>query len=364
MNGTEKGRHPRPGGEAALSDKMTSFLRFSGLLLLFPILLLSGCKKEKETINWPEGLGGRFVIQISKASGSGPESAVGCYIIDQEGMTKVSDYPSSNVLKWSRDGSFFYKITADHLIMMNHNGTPVKEIKWSDNFIFSDDRTKLAFRRTDNAEMDSVITVNELGSDLTLIRKVPRNPDRQTMLSGFSPGKTEISFNKHVRIDYDTYDSIGILSAGEYSVLAEGIDPAWSPDGTKLFYINGNALWECARSSHSTRKLCDLPGLMYRWGNWSPDRSRMIYLTTEGAALALYITSPGTGTSKKVTGFFFDSITEHACWSSDGTKIALGINPDKIIVINADGTNPVILELKKSITYHGYEYIESFDWYY
>ncbi len=57
----------------------------------------------------------------------------------------------------------------------------------------------------------------------------------------------------------------------------EGIDGAWSPDGQKLVYTSGNALYISNADGSASRKLADLPGLIAGYEShgtspaWSPD---------------------------------------------------------------------------------------------
>jgi serine/threonine protein kinase/Tol biopolymer transport system component len=67
---------------------------------------------------------------------------------------------------------------------------------------------------------------------------------------------------------------------------------AWSPDGKKMYYVNGHTLYLAAADGTGSRKLATLPGYavgtLGRRGNWSPD----------GREISLTVSEPKTGISR------------------------------------------------------------------
>ncbi len=161
------------------------------------------------------------------------------------------------------------------------------------------------------------------------------------------------------------------LSTG--NVLVSGAsDPSWSPDGTKLAFVQGGAIKTCSVSSCTpaatgatgTEPVWSPNGLkiayvsgsnIHVWTlsgstdlaltsagtnadpSWSPDGSQIVF-TQNGAIAKISSTTPGSGTAIATTGI---SGTSQPSWSPDGATIAFqsaaGGAHAQVYVVSASG---------------------------
>jgi TolB protein len=130
--------------------------------------------------------------------------------------------------------------------------------------------------------------------------------------------------------------------------INENIDPAWSPDGSKIAYSRGyggslHEIWVMGANGSSPKALT--AGFIDEWPAWSPD----------GTKLAFASTRPLTGSSNNrhiwvmnadgsnLYQLTDDSTTVNAWgtrpdWSPDGTRIAFDDGRD-VYVMDADGSH-------------------------
>lgn len=96
-------------------------------------------------------------------------------------------------------------------------------------------------------------------------------------------------------------------------------DAAWSPDGTKLVFSKGNALYLASREGEDARKLLNLDGYAF-WIRWSPDGSRLRFtLADKNFSTSLWEVSPGGGDLHPLLPSW--KADAHPCcgeWSPDG----------------------------------------------
>jgi Tol biopolymer transport system component len=111
------------------------------------------------------------------------------------------------------------------------------------------------------------------------------------------------------------------------------MDPAWSPRGDVLAYAAGRGtdFRIVLRELQSDRPLPGPPvsGSGQLQPRWSPDGSRLLYITTDG----VYVWSPGDATSRLVaspsdvpgsfSAFIGPPIITGAAWSPDGREVAI-----------------------------------------
>jgi uncharacterized repeat protein (TIGR01451 family) len=139
---------------------------------------------------------------------------------------------------------------------------------------------------------------------------------------------------------------------GETQLTLYGMDPAWSPDGTKIVYRCGDndqnnsicVMNADGSNAHSlTENHDDFDPA------WSPDGTRIVFIREEGGFRGrIYVmNADGTGQSP-----LFNDVTNNEdsyrspAWSPDGTKVAYSVGndfdliADYIYVRPADGSSP------------------------
>jgi len=114
----------------------------------------------------------------------------------------------------------------------------------------------------------------------------------------------------------------------------------WSSDGTKIAYIDGDAIKITAADGAGSTLVCD--GCMGSFSTvmtWSPDATQFAFDRQVGSAFQIFrINADGTGETQLTTG---SVSSRFPAWSPDGTKIAF-IHPSSgVFVMNTDGTGEV-----------------------
>ncbi len=101
--------------------------------------------------------------------------------------------------------------------------------------------------------------------------------------------------------------------------LEDCTDPQWSPDGTRLVYVQGKKIMVCNADGCQPREVADHPS-----GNsnprWSPDGSRIAFYSRRRGWESVWVVSVEGGTPTQVTPSGFDA--DDLVWSPDGRTIA------------------------------------------
>ena len=184
------------------------------------------------------------------------------------------------------------------------------------------------------------------------------NPDGsnvQTLLGGpvtyqspaFSPDGSRIAFSSNRDGDFSIYvmnrDGTGVARVTGPGAYDDS--PSWSPDGSKLVFarslqlgavlmmVNVNGTGETALTSVVTSGYLD-------WPAWSPNGTKIAY--TGGGTPHIYVMNADGSGAMALPGFATDTV-DHAAWSPDGARLAVHDLAHGIVVMNADGSNPVAL---------------------
>jgi Tol biopolymer transport system component len=132
--------------------------------------------------------------------------------------------------------------------------------------------------------------------------------------------------------------------------VLEGIDPAWSPDGSTIAFISEatGTLRVVAPDGTGERRLGDL-GQTLLWPDWSPDGKLVAVSAVVDDQIDIFtVTADGS----TVTNISHDPSNEFSpSWSPDGTRLAWARAPADesarawIVVANRDGTRLVELRV-------------------
>jgi tricorn protease-like protein len=127
--------------------------------------------------------------------------------------------------------------------------------------------------------------------------------------------------------------------------LADEIDPAYSPGGTKIAYVSnrdGNwDIWQMyADGSHQTQITAHSQS--DRYPTWSPDGTKIAYRSNAAGNFDIHVmNADGTGDRVIAGDGAFDS---EPAWSPDGQTIAFvserATGQREVWAVNADGANP------------------------
>ena len=150
----------------------------------------------------------------------------------------------------------------------------------------------------------------------------------------FSPDGSKIVFAAPTNLPQDAfYQLLTIPSAGgSPTQLTSGSGqhsmPAWSPDGTRILFNTGSALFSVNPSGGAATQIAS--GL-HMWPAWSPDGSKIAYADFSG----LFIMNSDGSNVRLVA----NAPTVKPSWSPDGKQIIFGNAVNQpISIVNADGT--------------------------
>jgi TolB protein len=123
-------------------------------------------------------------------------------------------------------------------------------------------------------------------------------------------------------------------------------NPSWSPDGLTLAFDSGDSIWTVGvDSSHLTRLVAGQAGSGPGVPSWSPDGTRIVYFNTPGSpggyVAEVWVMNPD-GTQKHRlyrSGCCLEDWAAPA-WSPDGTRIAFSATTARgLVVMDADGSH-------------------------
>jgi Tol biopolymer transport system component len=145
----------------------------------------------------------------------------------------------------------------------------------------------------------------------------------------WSPDGSKIAFERDDRVWVMNSNGSGQKDLGLDTPLGSSSDPAWSPDGSELAFESGGEIWAAnADGSGSVRRLTDQwaeEGRAASEPDWSPDGSRIAFAAAEPGCCFLgdvwSINADGTGT-RNLTGTAGGAGEEHPVWAPDGGGIA------------------------------------------
>ena len=125
---------------------------------------------------------------------------------------------------------------------------------------------------------------------------------------------------------------------------ARDLSPAWSPDGGRIAFVSDRSgsldLYVMNADGSNAARVTHAPGFSGSFV-WSPDGARIVFGSTDGGASDLYaIAADGSNLTRLTQDSGF---TGQLAWWRDGARIAFACEPESgnadICTMNSDGTN-------------------------
>jgi TolB protein len=220
-----------------------------------------------------------------------------------------------------------------------------------------------SFRTSPGGTDGDIFSINHDGSDL---RQLTTNTEDDAQ-SDWAPDGRDIAYRIRKPLQTSNFEVSRMTAAGKdhkrltFTIQGEASSqPTWWPDRSRLLFRRSrpraSEMWTMSVDGKDEKLLADPPGHQF-YPSVSPDGTRLLFATTKsgsGATEDRAIETMPVAGGEVTTLFDFPGVYDSApAWSPDGTKIAfesrldvLGANPGgdmEIWVMNADGTNPVML---------------------
>jgi Tol biopolymer transport system component len=283
---------------------------------------------------------------------------------DGTGETRLSNHEGVDFRPaWSPDGTrIAFESDAD-IYVMNADGSGLMNL--TDDLgedrspAWSPDGTKIAFETNRDGNFE-IYVMNGDATGLTRITDTPTDegsPAWQPILVQEEPAPLVGVRNGRIAfvVGHGGTGEIYVVNPDgtDETLLVEGRDPAWSPDGTQIAYRTGNpnrpggleAAVHIVKADGTNPRRFEFEGLGEASGEagppvWSPDGSLIAFDTLDG----IYVVRPDRTGLRRVSRYQ----GEHACydlepsWSPDGTRLVFAVlcegGSEGIWTVNADGS--------------------------
>ena len=178
------------------------------------------------------------------------------------------------------------------------------------------------------------------------------NVTRLTDTGGTAEFPSWSANNEIVYLQDDQLTIIGIdgsnvrpVSADGGATFVGGIQPAWSPDGTRIAFVveqddNNSDLYVIDANGANLTQLTTAQG-QDQHPSWSPDGNQIAFSTERDGQFEIYVYNLNNGEETRITQD--DARDVQPAWSRNGAQIAFASdrndNNQEIFVMNANGEN-------------------------
>ncbi|HEV7237755.1 MAG TPA: hypothetical protein VGQ36_00820 [Thermoanaerobaculia bacterium] len=191
----------------------------------------------------------------------------------------------------------------------------------------------------------------EMTADGGNVRRITSYKVPDSHVNGWDDcGELIVSIRKENDFDLYRIDREGVELRRLTTTAARDLDPAVSPDGTKVVFRSGDAgeLWIMNIDGTGARQLTSHPAPesigeqhLYRAGppRWSPDGKQITYMSWRDGKYGLFAVDPSGSEPKRITATDIDAGYHH--WAPDGSAIALDVKQEgnyDIFVMKPDGS--------------------------
>jgi len=295
-----------------VEDKIVCWEKDNGILLFD---VTSGEKAKLFNLITGESVGAiewspdgeKIACVVSHASDS-----YGLYILNKNATTEASLSSSyeATYLDWSEDGSKLIFVQNKNIYSVNSNGSDLRQLT-DDAFdktmpSWSQDPTKVLYNRAQGGASYEVYLVDANGTNQ---RELANGEEPR-----WSPDGTKISFVSGEAIYLMNGDGANLQK------LADGEGPRWSPDGTQISFISAEAIYLISPSSLNAIELVSAYRIERNSSEWSPDSKNIFYLAdeTKYAATGIYVFN--IADKQKVFYMTFINRGELGNWSPDSSR--------------------------------------------
>jgi Tol biopolymer transport system component len=249
-----------------------------------------------------------------------------------------------------------------HIFLRNPAGTAITQLTsgpYPDNsFSWSPDGTKLAFWRSEDGE--AIYTMSVGGSNL---KRLSPSAGRDIFPS-WSPDGTKLVFCHVIDpgsgppnqiIDIMMMDAGGTNVQTVLANNAFNMEPRWSPDGSKILFVStlgndGVQIYTMTPTGTNITDLTNAPWTINGDPAWSPDGSKISFASNRVTGkINIFIMNSDGSEVQQTTNFAEPAEAEDPGWSPDGTKISFEYvgddyqsNPNtnaQVWVMNPDGSD-------------------------